>query len=111
MENSKYLFELALQLQAPWYITDVQFKDVGKLHGRLDIYIDFKRGAKFTDATGTKCPVYDTKNKIWHHLDFFQHTCHLHARVPRIKASDGSVKFVAVPWLRPNSGFTLAEIC
>ena len=107
MENSKQLFELALQLQAPWYITDVQFKNIGKVHGTLDIYIDFKRGAKFNDATGTPCSVHDTKNKTWQHLDFFQHTCHLHARVPRINASDGSVKLVAVPWARPNSGFTL----
>ena len=107
MENSKKLFEIALQLQAPWYIKDIQFSDIGKSNGRLDIYLDFTAGSKFQDSTGAACPVHDTKSKTWQHLDFFQHTCFLHARVPRIKRASGSVKLIDVPWARPNSGFTL----
>jgi transposase len=107
MENSKKLFALALHLQSPWYIKDVKFKAIGKSHGQLDIYLDFQKGAKFQDETGADCPVHDTKTRTWQHLDFFQHTCYLHARVPRIKTSEGLVRLVEVPWARPNSGFTL----
>lgn len=107
MKNSKKLFEIALQLEAPWYIQNVEFKAVGKTYGQLDIYLDFPKGAKFQDETGAACPVHDTKTKTWRHLDFFQHTCYLHARVPRIKTTDGSVRLIDVPWARPHSGFTL----
>ena len=107
MENSKKLFEIALQLESPWYIEDVKFKLIGKSFGQLDIYLDFTKGAKFQDETGTACPVHDTKIKTWRHLDIFQHVCYLHARVPRIKITSGSVRMVQVPWARPNSGFTL----
>jgi len=107
MENSKKLFEIALQLESPWLVTDVKFTTIGKTSGQLDIFLDFPRGAKFQDETGAACPVHDTKTKTWRHLDFFQHTCYLHARVPRIKTTSGSVRLVEVPWARRGSGFTL----
>ena len=84
MKNSTKLFELALQLEPPWF-----------------------KGSKFKDADDVFCSVHDTVSKTWQHLDFFQHTCLLHARVPRIKASSGKVQLVEVPWARQNSGFTL----
>ena len=74
------------------------------------IKIDFKRGSKFADETGKLCEVYDTKQKTWRHLNFFQHACYLHCRVPRITTSDGQVKLVEVPWSRAGSGFTLLQV-
>jgi len=108
MNNSKQLFELALQLSPPWYIKDVKFTPTtGGISGKLDIYLDFEKGSKFNDDSETACPVHDTIEKTWRHLDFFQHTCYLHARVPRIKTTEGKVRLVQVPWARPGSGFTL----
>lgn len=108
MHNSNKLFELALQLERPWYIKDVKFTPTtGKISGQLDIYLDFEKGAKFNDDSDAACSVHDTIEKTWRHLDFFQHTCYLHARVPRIKTSEGKVRLVQVPWARPGSGFTL----
>ncbi|MEG7691859.1 helix-turn-helix domain-containing protein, partial [Listeria monocytogenes] len=43
----------------------------------------------------------------WRHLNFFQHECYLHARVPRVRCDACGVHQVAVPWARPGSGFTL----
>ncbi len=107
MENSKKLFEIALGLAEPWFIKDVEFSPSKKGFGQLDIYLDFKKGAKFDDKEGNKNSIHDTVNKTWQHLDFFQHTCFLHARVPRIITSSGKVHLVQVPWARPGSGFTL----
>jgi transposase len=45
--------------------------------------------------------------RSWQHLNFFQHSCYLHARVPKLISSDGKVATVEVPWARPGSGFTL----
>ncbi|MCB2203161.1 ISL3 family transposase [bacterium] len=52
-------------------------------------------------------PVHDTVDKEWRHMDFFQHTCYLHARVPRVRCDACGVQQVTVPWARPGSGFTL----
>jgi len=105
--STKSLFAKALGLAAPWEVTEVAFSPE---ENRLDITIDFRRGSTFT------CPVcgtpeakpYDTREEEWRHLNFFQYTTYLHARVPRVKCPNGcGVKKVEVPWARPGSGFTL----
>ncbi len=55
------------------------------------------------------CPAYDTEERTWRHLNFFQHETYLHARVPRAECPQCGVKTVAVPWARPGSGFTLVR--
>jgi transposase len=102
------LFEMALNVAEPWYIKDVKFDSKEK---RLDIYLDFSRGSVFTykedenEITGLKA--YDTKEKQWRHLNFFEHECYLHARVPRVKLPDGKVKLITTPWEGLSNGFTL----
>ena len=100
------LFQLALNITSPWFIRTVDFCSDKK---RLDIHIDFKRGSTFTDDDEPEKPykAYDTVEKTWRHLNFFEHECYLHARVPRIKKTDGKVKLVTVPWGGVMSGFTL----
>jgi transposase len=101
--NSTHLFKLALGIQSPWEVMNIQMEDTesGK---ELHIYIDFKPGSKFVDASGALCEVYDTKQKTWRHLNFFQHPCYLHCRVPRIKTKEGKVQLVEVPWSRSGIG-------
>ena len=77
---------------------------------RLDISIDFKRGATFPcPVCGDLVPVHDTVEKTWRHMNFFQYETYLKARTPRVKCpKDGcGVKLVTVPWARSGSGFTL----
>lgn len=107
--NSKEIFSIALNLADPWFIEDVQLKvPEGKISGRIDIYIDFVRGYQFSDNQGNKTTAYDSVEREWRHMNFFQHECYLHARVPRIKGADGTgIKTVQVPWARSGSGFTL----
>ncbi len=40
-------------------------------------------------------------------MNFFQYRCYLHARVPRVKQSDGKTEVQPVPRARKGSGFTL----
>ena len=100
------LFQKALGITTPWEIISVQFDNETK---RLDIHIDFKRGATFTDSENPEkaYKAYDTVKKTWRHLNFFQHECYLHARVPRIKRDDGKVRLIPPPWSGVVSGFTL----
>lgn len=101
------LFSLALGLAKPWQVVDLKFS---KEEGRLDLRIDFVKGAKFPcpsceENQGSK--VHDTLDRTWRHLNFFQYETYLHARVPRIICGKCGVKQVYVPWARPGSGFTL----
>lgn len=105
--NSTTLFSMALGLQSPWQVNDVSFAADNTAHKELHLHIGFARGSRFPDETGAACPVYDTVNREWQHLNFFEHHCFLHCDVPRIKTSEGKVSTVSVPWARPESGFTL----
>lgn len=106
MNNSAEIFELALGLTAPWYVEKVEFITEGT-ERELHIHIDFKKGYKFELPDGSSNSAYDTKDRTWQHLNFFQHKCYLHARVPRVKDGEGKVTLQNVPWARKNSGFTL----
>lgn len=104
--KSEDLFALGLGLLPPWEVKLVLFEDTpnGK---ELHIHIDFKRGNRFANDKGEMDSTYDTEEKEWRHLNFFEHRCYLHCRVPRIPMSDGKIKMVEVPWARSESGFTL----
>ncbi|MGH3905831.1 MAG: ISL3 family transposase [Pseudonocardiaceae bacterium] len=102
------LFTVALGLGEPWRVTDAEFAEDT---GRLDLHVDYPRGTWFRcpepGCGQDQCPVHDTCDKTWRHLDFFQHKAFLHARVPRVRCPAHGVRLVAVPWARPGSGFTM----
>ena len=101
------LFQQALGLEPPWQVERSEFNFAKR---RLDIFIDFPKGATFTcPACGEKgLTAYDTQLKTWRHLNFFQHEAYLTARVPRVHCEKcGATRLVEVPWARKGSGFTL----
>ncbi|MCK5843689.1 MAG: transposase family protein [Victivallales bacterium] len=90
----KHVFEQALDINKPWFISKIDF-DVKKQ--RLDVHVSFEAGTQFEYVSEEEniegmFPVYDTKEKSWRHLNFFQHECHLHCRVPRVKPEDGKIR-------------------
>ena len=100
------LFQAALGIVEPWRVTEASFDPES---GRLELHLDFVRGARFACPEGDQgaCAVHDTATKTWRHLDFFQHQAYLHARVPRVRCPTHGVRQVSLPWARPGSGFTL----
>jgi len=100
------LFAAALGLDSPWKIEKILFSMAKK---RLDIHIDFERGGLLPCPTcATLCKAYDTTEDSWRHLNFFQHSALLHARVPRVDCDKcHAIRKAAVPWARTGSGFTL----
>jgi len=127
------LFQLALNITDPWFVSDLKFDVESK---KLDVYIDFKKGSTFeyeyietktetkkiivdeeeTEVTNKielsreifdNLKAYDTKDKTWRHLNFFEHECYLHTRVPRVKLPNGKTKLIKTPWEGFSNGFTL----
>ena len=102
----KELFSLALGIKEPVYVDEIVF-DTGT--GELHIYMDFAQGGRFNCS---KCgiadlPVYDTVEKKWRHLNFFQYKCYIHMRTPRTKCQKCGVHLWIPSWGREQSGFTL----
>ena len=103
------LFSQALGIIDPWKIDSVAFDPNKK---RLTIHVDFTKGSTFSyddESTGEskEYKAYDTVEKTWRHLNFFEHECYLVARVPRIKPDSGGIKMIMPPWSGVVSGFTL----
>ncbi len=90
------LFTAALGLSGPWRVARTEFDAEG---ARLDLYLEFGRGVRFpcpaTDCAHGACPVHDTADKTWRHLDFFQHKAFLHARAPRVRCPEHGVRQVS----------------
>jgi transposase len=101
----KDIFSKALGINSPWYVEDIRFDEANK---RLEISLNFERGATFSvEGIPGEHKAYDTVEKEWRHLNFFQHECILKARVPRIKTPDGEVRLVTPEWSGLANGFTL----
>lgn len=99
------LFRQALGLALPWTVVKIEFSEA---KSRLDLWLGFPVGSRFPcPECGAASGVYDTTEREWRHLNFFQHQTHLHARQPRVKCPEHGVKTVEVPWSRPGAGFTL----
>jgi len=107
--HTNALFEAALGLSAPWKVISIEFEQGAPAsRGQLEIRLDFERGGQLPcPECGALCKAHDTDEQTWRHLDFFEHTCHLVARVPRVGCQEHGVLKVHVPWARPGSGFTL----
>lgn len=106
---TKNVFELALHIQEPWYIENIEFSEENK---RLDIHVNFKEGSLFDYESPDEnikgsYKAYDTKEKSWRHLNFFEHECYLHGRVPRVKIDENTVRLIRPPWSGVSNGFTL----
>jgi transposase len=103
------LFAAALNIVDPWFVKDIQFSAENK---RLDIHLDFRKGAVFhytsvEDGISGDFKVYDTVQKQWRHLNFFQHECYLHARIPRVDIDEKTKRQIDPPWSGKSNGFTL----
>jgi transposase len=103
------LFSEALGIASPWKIDSVSFNSPEK---RLDIHVIFERGSTFPyedPQTGhiSHHKAYDTVLKTWRHLNFFEHTCYLHVKTPRIQPDQGGTKLILPPWSGVVAGFTL----
>ena len=105
--DSKEILLLGLGVQSPWQLVD-QHLDTDKHPHELHLTVRCERGTKHPcPVCGAQCAAHDFQEKTWRHLNFFQHHCHIHASVPRVKCPEHGVKLVEVPWARKGSAFTL----
>jgi transposase len=99
------IFAAALGIAAPWKLISIEFDEV---KGELHLRVDCNAGERFPCPDGSGLVGrYDSRERTWRHLNFWQHKTFISANVPRVRCSDGSVQMIEVPWATKGSGFTL----
>jgi len=98
---------LGLGVTQPWRLVS-QHLEIEKSPHELHLTLEADRGSMFAcPECGRSCKAHDFAEFRWRHLNFFQHHCHITARVPRTDCPEHGVKRIRVPWAREGSGFTL----
>jgi len=85
------IFTTALGLTEPWRVTNVEMLPSEKNLNTMEVHItvNFIEGSKFPCPYGGELSsIYDSKQKVWRHLNFFQYRCYIHAKVPRIECDN-----------------------
>jgi transposase len=99
------LLETALQLKGTgWHVTSSSF---GGEPAQMEIVMEHDRVVLQCPVCGTQCAGYDSVEKRWRHLNFFQYQCELVSKVPRVNCPAHGVRLSDVPWASAESGFTL----
>lgn len=103
-EKEIKIFSLMAGIEAPWLLEKVEVDENKDSH----MYVKYKRGERFKcNQCQELCPVHDTIDRTWRHLNCFEHKTYIHCKVPRVKCEKHGVHLVEVPWAKANTGFTL----
>lgn len=101
--DTTMLSAVALQLVDPWRVTEAEFRDTDAGGRELHITIGYGPGSRFhcpeAGCGETSCPVHDTMERTWRHLNFFQYKAFIHASVPRVACPEHGVRTVTVEYL------------
>jgi transposase len=100
--DTEQIFGVAIGIKEPWFIEKIEMVNQSELH----IYVGLRVGTRF-EFDGQDYGKYDYQERTWRHLNFFQHECYIHCKVPRIQTKSGDTKLVEVPWAASGSSFTL----
>jgi len=99
------LLEAALQLKGTgWHVASSSFEGTPP---QMEIRLEHDYGQLRCPECGKQCAGYDSVEKRWRHLNFFQYRCDLVAKVPRVNCPNHGVRLSEVPWAGGESGFTL----
>lgn len=105
--DSHAILALGLGVAPPWHLVEQRLDTTVAPHV-LHLTVAAERGATFAcPVCGRPCKAHDFADFTWRHLNFFQHHCHITARVPRTACPDHGVRRITVPWAREGSRFTL----
>ena len=81
--DANTILALGLGVSPPWKLVGQQLDTTTRPHIlHLEVAVD--RGSLFACPTcGRACKAHDFAQFTWRHLNFFQHHCHVTAKVPR----------------------------
>lgn len=74
----------ALDVTDRWYVADTVLDPDAR-----QLTLDFRRRSRFAclDCGATGCPVHDTAERRWRHLNFFEYRTELVTQLPRVRSA------------------------
>ncbi len=118
-ERVDRFLRMTLELPEYWSIVDATLSSrdaevlardtrLTRERGQVDITLAPAEGKLPCPECGVASPRYDQRpEQTWEHLPLFDFRTFLHAKPVRIRCPEHGVRTVAMPWARPDSGFTL----
>jgi len=100
--HDRELYSKILGIESPWNVGGV---DLNLKAGEVRVDVEFG-GTLQCPECGGRCPKYDSRTRVWRHLDTCQFQTFIRADVPRVECSEHGVKQIRVPWAEPGSRFT-----
>ncbi|MFA0889490.1 MAG: transposase family protein [Synergistales bacterium] len=106
MDEIRPFMEALPDLKDPWILTRIEADPEAR---QVNLYVDFFPGSRWPcpECGKGSCPVHDTAELTWRHMNLFRYKAYVHARAPWVKCPDHGMRPVKVPWSREGSGFTL----
>jgi transposase len=99
------LFGTSVGLGPEWEVCDAWFEG-GEGDGPGDLHVRVRRrpGAALPcPECGAPCGVYDTRERVWRHLDVWQFRTFVHCAVPRTDCPEHGARTARVPWESASS--------
>lgn len=85
-------YKILLDLDADWGVSSIDFD-----HKKEEVVVCLSYQGM--SHKGRSEVIHDYRpTRRWRHLDTLQYATYIEAKVPRLKAKDGSVRTVGVPW-------------
>lgn len=111
--TTKELFTRLLSLEAPFSISEVEYKDEvatpntpSKL-SKKSVHIHISVDTSIIHRPENSI-IHDYEERTWRHLTLFQYPCYLHCSVPKYQNKiTKRVSTYSTPWAKPGLGFTL----
>jgi transposase len=91
-----------LGVQPPWRVVSADLDLPAETIEALVVH----EGPVACPQCGAPAARHDHRERRWRHLDLFQYTFYVVARVPRVKCSDHGVQQLGVPWADDRGRFT-----
>lgn len=110
VKDMRQLFELALKIEPPWRVADLQFDGERK---RVDLVLEFPKGSRFPcPECDLECAVLDTADRqTWRQMDVMLYQAYATACLPRVRCSEHGVLGLKPSWAREFMGpVTLARL-
>lgn len=90
------MLSAALRFVGPWRVADVEFRDTDAGGWGPHIAIGYGSGSRFhcpeAGCGEASCPVHDTMERMWRHLDSFRYKAFTHVSVPRVACPGHGVR-------------------
>lgn len=93
------LFERSMGLGRGWEVEDVWFSGAPGDGGELHVRVRRRPGEALPcPECGRPCGVYDTRERVWRHLDIWQYRTYVHCRLPRCDCPEHGPRTAWAPW-------------